>query len=62
MAKLVEVLNKNEVEQLIQILEAYKDKEVSICGFGLPIHVYEEGNYIILDEGTLDSLEIPDNF
>lgn len=54
MAKLIKVLETNKVKELIKVLEAYKDKDISIFGSGLPIHIHEEGNHIILDEVNLE--------
>ena len=54
MAKLIKVLETKTVDELIEVLEQHKGKQVSIFGSRDPIYVHEEGNHIILDEMNLE--------
>ena len=53
MVKLIKVLETKTVDELIEVLESHRGKEVSIFGSGMPIYVHEEDNTIILDEHEL---------
>ena len=57
MIECIKVLETNTADELITVLEKFKDKTVTIFGTGLPIYVHIEDDMIILDEKNLEELE-----
>ena len=54
MAKLETQLKHNTVDELIEILEKYRGKRISIMGSCELILVHTEDDYVILDEVNLE--------
>ena len=54
--KCVAKLQNNTVDELIEVLEKYKGKEISLMGSSDPIHVLIENDIIILDEMNLEDM------
>ena len=54
MAKLEMQLKENTVDELIEVLEKYRGKKITIMGSCEPILVYTENEYVILEEINLE--------
>lgn len=53
MAKLITTLKENTVDELIDVLENYKGKKISIMG-STKCLVHTENDYVVLDEVNLE--------